>query len=106
MAAPMTGFAIIVDFRLKPGMRTAFRRLIDANAHLSATNEPDCRRFDVLEPDEDPDSVLLYEIYADRAAFQTHLDSVHYRDFAAASADLCVSRSITRCTLACEGGAP
>ena len=101
----MTGFAVIVVFKLKPGMRPAFRALIDSNAQQSASSEAECRRFDVLEPDEEPDTVMLYEIYASRAAFQTHLDSAHYRAFAAASADLCVTKSVTPCTLVFEGGA-
>ena len=46
----MSGFVIVVDFHLKPGSKTAFRRLIDENARTSCRDEPGCRRFDVLEP--------------------------------------------------------
>jgi autoinducer 2-degrading protein len=101
----MSGFAVIVEFRLKPGTRPAFRRLIDANARASVGLEAACRRFDVLEPESQADSILLYEIYDDRAAFQTHLVSEHYRSFAAASADLCAGKTVTTCDLVCEGGA-
>ena len=101
----MSGFAVIVEFRLKPGMRPAFRRLIDANARASARTEEGCRRFDVLEPENQADSVLLYEIYDDRAAFQAHLASDHYRSFAEASADLCAGKTVTTCDLVWEGGA-
>ena len=100
----MSSFAVVVDFRLKPGRRRAFRALVDANARASVTMEPDCWRFDVLEPDEQPDSILLYEVYADRTAFQVHLDSAHYRSFAAESAELCDSRTVVTCDLVCEGG--
>ena len=100
----MSGFAVVVDFRLKPGMRGAFRALVDANARASATTEPDCLRFDVLEPDQQPDSILLYEVYADRAAFQAHLDSAHYLTFAADSVELCDSKTVVTCDLVCEGG--
>ena len=101
----MSGFAVIVDFRLKPGMRGAFRTLVDANARASASTESDCLRFDVLEPDEQPDCILLYEIYADRGAFQIHIDSAHYRTFAAESEVLCASKTVITCDLVCEGGA-
>ncbi len=47
--AVMSGFVVIVDFRLKPGSRSAFRRLVDTNATASVRDEPGCRRFDVLE---------------------------------------------------------
>lgn len=98
----MSGFAVVVEFHLKPGMRPAFRMLVDANAHASATEEA-CRRFDVLEPDSQADSVLLYEIYDNRAAFQTHLDSDHYRNFTEASAGLCAGKTVIACDLVFEG---
>ena len=100
----MSGLAVVVDFRLKPGMRSRFRALIDANADASVTMEADCLQFDVLEPEGEPDRILLYEIYSHSEAFQTHLDSRHYAEFAAASADLCDSKSVVTCALVHEGG--
>jgi len=100
----MTAFALIVDFRLKAGMREAFRRLIDANARASVAAEPGCRRFDVLEPEADADRLLLYEIYADRAAFEAHLRTPHFAAFDAESGDLVASKSALACELVCEGG--
>jgi autoinducer 2-degrading protein len=101
----MTGFAIIVEFRLKPGVRAEFRRLMDINASASARTEPGCRRFDVLEPQAEPDRVMLYEIYDDEAAFEQHLKAAHFLEFDAASAPLVIDRTIIRCDLVCEGGA-
>lgn len=100
----MTGFAIVVDFRLHPGTRPAFRRLIDANARASAQTEPGCRRFDVVEPRDDADRVLLYEIYDDDLAFEAHRRTAHYARFDAESAALVIERSVMRCDLVCEGG--
>ena len=101
----MTPFAIIVDFKLKPGVRSAFRQLVDANARASAGREPGCRRFDVLEPGGDADRILLYEIYDSVAAFDAHLGSPHYAEFDAASAPLVTGKSVVRCDLVCEAGA-
>lgn len=99
----MTGFVIVVDFRLKAGAHDVFRRLIDDNARASVANEPGCRRFDVLEPHGETDRVLLYEIYDDEAAFAHHVTTPHFHAFDTASADLVEAKSIVRCTLACEG---
>lgn len=101
----MTAFAIVVDFRLHPGAREPFRRLIDANARMSAETESGCRRFDVLEPKDQSDRVLLYEIYTDEAAFAEHMKSAHFIQFDAESAPLVSEKSIIRCDLACEGSA-
>lgn len=101
----MSGFVVMVDFALKPGSRTAFRALVDANARTSVSKEASCRRFDVVEPEGRPDTVLLYEIYDDRPAFDRHLASDHYRTFLRESEPLCAGKTITTGTLACEGGA-
>ena len=99
----MTAIAIIVDFRLQPGARPQFRRLIDANARISAETEPGCHRFDVVEPRDQSDRVLLYEIYRDDAAFENHTRSEHYIQFNAESAPLVIEKSVIRCDLVCEG---
>lgn len=101
----MSGYVIIVDFRLKPGTRGEFRRLVDANARASAAAEPGCRRFDVLEPAAEPDRILLYEIYNDRAAFDAHKATGHYATFDKASVGLVASKAVTQCELVCEGSA-
>jgi quinol monooxygenase YgiN len=101
----MSGFAIIVDFRLQPGAKTAFRRLIDENARTSCRDEPGCRRFDVLETPSEGDRIVLYEIYDDRAAFQAHIETGHFARFNEASAALVADKKVTELTLVCEGSA-
>jgi quinol monooxygenase YgiN len=101
----MTPFVIIVDFRLKPGTQPAFRKLVDANARASATREPGCRRFDVVEPRGEADRILLYEIYDDVAAIDAHLKTAHYAEFDAASALLVTGKTVLRCDLVCDGSA-
>ena len=93
----------MVDFRLKPHCQTEFRRLIDENARISVRDEPGCRQFDVLEPKNEKDRVVLYEIYDDRAAFELHLKSAHFASFNSASAPLVVEKIVTDCELVCAG---
>jgi quinol monooxygenase YgiN len=99
----MSGYVIMVDFRLKPGCQAAFRRLIDENARASVREEPGCRQFDVLEPMKEKDRVVLYEIYDDRAAFELHLKSAHFAAFDSASAPLVAEKIVTDYALACAG---
>jgi quinol monooxygenase YgiN len=99
----MGGYVVLVEFRLKSGSRGDFRPLVDENARTSARDEAGCRRFDVIEPAGDPDAVLLYEIYDDRAAFDAHVASRHYARFDSASAGYVVGKSVTVGELVCEG---
>ena len=99
----MSGFVIMVDFRLKPGVQGEFRLLMDENARASVRDEPGCRRFDVVEPRGEPGRILLYEIYDDEAAFDAHCRSEHFARFDAESAALVETKIVIRGDLVCEG---
>ncbi len=99
----MSGYVIMVDFKLRPGAGPAFRRLIDENARASAQGEPGCRRFDVMEPKGQIDRVMLYEIYDDRAAFEAHLKTLHFASFNRDSEPLVAEKTVFEYALVCEG---
>ncbi|HTN98881.1 MAG TPA: putative quinol monooxygenase [Nordella sp.] len=99
----MSGYVILVDFLLKPASKAEFRRAIDANASASCSTEPGCRRFDVVEPRDEPDRIILYEIYDDRLAFEAHLKTPHLAAFEAASNHLVTKKTVIAGDLVCEG---
>jgi quinol monooxygenase YgiN len=99
----MTGYVVLVDFRLKPGARDSFRRLVDANATASVRDEAGCRRFDVTEVRGEPDRILLYEIYDSEAAFDEHCRTAHFDEFNAQNAQLVDAKLVTICDLVFEG---
>lgn len=80
------GYVIWVDFEIDPEQMEHFEFLLRANAKASLELEPGCRQFDVLAPLPAQSAISLYEIYDDEAAFQIHLASSHYLEFAAAAA--------------------
>ena len=93
----MDGFVILARFRVVPGARDAFLAAVGRNAAASVADEPGCRRFDVLTPDSgDADEVVLYEIYADAAAFDAHLRTPHYAAFRADTAALVRTGAVER----------
>ena len=90
-----SAFAITVAFELHDGAFGEFHRLVSANAAASVALEPECLRFDVLTPlDGNGRSVLLYEIYADRAAFDRHLAAEHYLSFDANTRHLVSKKTV------------
>lgn len=82
-------------------MINAFRAMMLENAKTSVAIEPGCLRFDVLEPSVHGKThrVVLYEIYTDRAAFDLHLASGHFKAFDAASRDMVVSKTVETLTV-------
>ncbi len=73
---------------------------------MSARSEPGCQRFDVLEPVGQPDRIVLYEIYDDRAAFDAHCRSAHFGAFNTASAAYVRDKKVFEHDLVFAGSQP
>jgi autoinducer 2-degrading protein len=80
-------FVVIVEFTIKPGFIDELRERVKRQAEDSLRLEADCHRFDACIDFERADFLLLYELYSDRAAFDTHLVSSHFIDFDATVRD-------------------
>jgi len=77
-------FVVTVEFVAHPEHAAGFRDAIIANARTSREAEPGCRQFDVCGLPDEPAAIFLYEVYADRAAFDAHVASPHFQAFDAA----------------------
>jgi quinol monooxygenase YgiN len=89
-----TMYAVCVTFKLKSGQSDAFMPLMRANARTSLQHEDGCHQFDVLSDPAKPDQVFLYELYSNRAAFDAHLNSTHFKTFDAASAEMIADKDV------------
>ena len=73
-------YLVAVTFQIAMDKAEAFVARVQQQAADSLT-EAGCRRFDVWVNPADPARVFLYEIYDDRAAFDVHLASDHFKAF-------------------------
>jgi (4S)-4-hydroxy-5-phosphonooxypentane-2,3-dione isomerase len=87
---------IVVAFHVHPAHVQAFRQAIVANAGQSLAIEAGCRQFDVCCDPDDATLCFLYELYDDEAAFQAHLQSPHYLQMSALTADWVASKQVWR----------
>lgn len=86
---------VIVEFEVLSSAWDDFRKLVAAQAENSLAREPGCHAFDVWTSSEKPNVVFLHEIYADRAAFDAHLASSHFRAFDTATAPMVAAKRVT-----------
>ena len=84
-------FVLVVDIRIKPGNEEAFMSRLTENAR-HARKEPGCRQFDVLVDPKDKTKVMLYEVYDDDKAFETHQQTPHFKKYFAEAVPLLASR--------------
>ena len=91
-------YVVTVEFKIDTAHWEAFLPLMLENAARSRDDEPGCRQFDVCidvcTDESRPATVFLYELYDDRAAFDAHLASSHFREFAAATSAMILQRSV------------
>jgi len=87
-------YVVTVEFTIDPAQWTAFLPLMLDNAQRSRDDEPGCRQFDVCTDAGRPAVVYLYELYDDRAAFDAHLASAHFKSFAQATQTMIRNRLI------------
>jgi autoinducer 2-degrading protein len=74
-------YVVIVEFTIRAEFALRFRDRVRQQARDSLELEPECHVFDVCVDPGREDFVLLYEVYSDRGAFDTHLASTHFVDF-------------------------
>lgn len=87
-------YAVVVTFVIKPDKIRAFLPLMRSNARTSLTVEARCHQFDIATDPDRPNEVFLYELYEDRAAFDAHLASPHFKDFDAKVADMIDTKEV------------
>ena len=87
-------YAVTVVFNLKPGTQDAFMPHILNNARCSVRDEPGCRQFDVCTDPAAPDTVFLYELYDDLAAFEAHQQMPHYLETGPKIGDMIANKTL------------
>ncbi len=70
--------AIFVTVRMKPEYRDRILKGALEDGRGSREDEPGCLRFDVIQDDNDPNTIYFYEVYKDDAALQAHRAAPHY----------------------------
>ena len=92
----MSKLAIFVELQARPEAFEAFRAAMQKHAALSLKEDPGCRQFDILVPQDAPHTLMLYEVYDDEASFQGHATSKHTAAHQAATRDWVVRRRLVK----------
>ena len=96
----MPKFALIGTIRIAPGRTEQFVPLLMAHRARCLQEEPGTVQFEVLLPREDTTKVMLYEVYRDEAAFDTHWNRPSLARLREEATGMIAKVSGTRCALA------
>jgi quinol monooxygenase YgiN len=95
----MAKLAIVATIKVAPGRRDEYLKHLRAHAERCRANEPGTLQFEILAPHDDPDTVMLYEVYVSSEAFQAHWTGESMKQIRRDSEGLQVSLSGVRCDL-------
>ncbi len=98
----MTILALLVELNIVPGQMDAFLTRARAHRINVLNNEPDCKGFELLVPTEGGDTVFLYEVYADQAAIDRHMETPYMKQYMTDTGPMIAGRTRRLCTLASE----
>ena len=90
----MSELVLVVNIRIKPENVQKFMAEVVANAKAART-EPGCLQFDVVVDRDDPTKIMLYEIYKDDAAFESHQKTAAFKHYLENAVPLLASRERT-----------
>jgi len=68
----MADLVIIATLELEPSTRDELLPIVLRHRERCLREEPGTLVFEVLVPHKEPDRLMLYERYVDRAAFEAH----------------------------------
>lgn len=91
--------ALFVEIELAPGTRDAF--LARAHQHRAnvLANEPGCERFDISVPEGTDDTIRLYEVYVDQAAFDLHMETDYMKAYREDTGSMVRERKLAKAAL-------
>jgi len=90
-------YVVIVEFTVEEAAYAEeFRARVQQQARDSLAYEAGCQQFDVCIDPGRPERLLLYEVYSDAAAFDSHLASAHFADFDASVRGWLRDKKVTR----------
>ncbi len=95
----MSKFVIVATFLLEAGRMDDCLSVLRELAERSVKDEPGTLQFDVLCPQTDDNTVMLYEVYTDEEAFDLHWNGPLAAEGKRATQGMVLNASGIRCDL-------
>jgi quinol monooxygenase YgiN len=93
-AAPPIPLVRIAELRIAPKHLEAYTRAVRKEMEISVRVEPGVLAIYSVAEKTDPTSLRFFEIYADEAAYQSHIASPHFREYFETTKHMITSRKL------------
>jgi len=85
----------VADIEIDPARREAFCAALSQEIETSIRVEPGVLALHAVHAKDNPAHIVVFEIYADVAAYAAHLETPHFAAYKAATADIVTSLKLT-----------
>ncbi len=85
-------FVLMAELEIDPSQLENFKAAAKENGETAIRVEPGCLAFNAVSEKDNPSHVRFFEIYADADAFKAHLETAHFKKYAATTKDMVKSR--------------
>ena len=92
--APPTSVVRIAELKIDPEHLQAYTRAVRKEMEISVRVEPGVLAIYSVAEKSDPTSLRFFEIYADEAAYQSHIASPHFREYFETTQHMITSRKL------------
>jgi quinol monooxygenase YgiN len=93
----MAKLAVIATIEVAPGRRQEYVSILRAHRAEYLSDETGILAFEILFPRDDDTTVMLYELYADEATFESHFKGPSRSRMLEKTAAIVVKRSGVLC---------
>jgi len=93
----MSDLAVVATMVLTPGVRDRFVVHLAEHRRRCLAQEPGTLAFEILVPHDAPDTVMLYEVYTDEAAFEAHMTGASIEIMRQSTEGMLISLTGIRC---------
>ena len=85
-------FVLVAELEIDPSQLDNFKAAAKENGETAIRVEPGCLAFNVVYEKDNPGHIRFFEVYTDADAFKAHLETAHFKKYAAATKDMVKSR--------------
>jgi quinol monooxygenase YgiN len=85
-------FVLVAELEIDPSQLESFKAAAKEDGETAVRVEPGCLAFNVVYEKDNPGHIRFFEVYTDADAFKAHLETAHFKKYAAATKDMVKSR--------------
>jgi quinol monooxygenase YgiN len=79
---------IVAELEIDASQLDAYKAAVKENGETAIRVEPGCLAFNIAYEKDNPSHIRVFEVYTDADAFKAHLESAHFKKYAAATKDI------------------